>query len=448
LLFAGLRTAAAIFLTTAPGDTFAATYPAEWKPVGLQGITVRSLAATEDLLCAGTQGAGVYCRVLDGMGTGTGWLSNGLPGVTVTWLWIDPLESLVRFAASGGPGNTASLYRTVDGGQNWVRVDGFPHLGGVAPRAYAVDGVAGTSTVFAAGARIWVSHDRGDSWSEALSASGLDCLEVSRADPAAVWSGGETIIFMGFTVRSLDGGATWDLVWDSSSIGDNQTDDVAAHPTTGGLVLTGHEGFVLRTDDDGATFTQVLEAPSRFFLDWDGGNPERAYAAGSPNGGTAHAFVSGDLGSTWHDVTGAALAPRTVFRVEADEKRTGVVYAATDNGVYRFYGGGVPICLAAAGGMDALRLERGACSPTPAGPTTMGDVIAADPLGFLPGDATLFLSEVECLANDEDITLVTLDTPDPAPSRFLAILARTEGEDIYGFSSDGLRRRALVGDCP
>jgi hypothetical protein len=414
---------------------------------------VRSLAATDDLLCAGTQGSGVFCRQLDGSGTGTGWLSNGLAGARVTWLWIDPLNPLVRFAASGAGANTPSLHRTTDGGLNWVPVDRFPDPGGPQPSAYAVHGVPASGTVFAAGSKIWVSHDLGNSWSESSSEGALDCLEISPSDPNAIWSGGETVIFMGFTIRSLNGGATWETVWDSRFIGDNQTADIASHPTRHGLVLTGHEGFVLRTEDDGTSFTQVLSAPSRFFLDWDGGNTQRAYGAGSPNGGTAHAFVSQDLGLTWKDVTGTVLAPRTVFRLEGDETRTGVVYAATDSGVYRYYGGGTPVCLDARAGIDAVRLRRGPCSPSSSGAgrsaelPIMGDVIAADPANFLEGDATLFLGEVECLADGADISLITLDTPDPAPGRVLSVLARPQGEEFYGSSSAGLQRRALSGDC-
>lgn len=499
-----------------------AAVPAEWAAYGLQGISVRSLAATNDILCAGTQGAGVFCRLLNGSGTGTGWFAKGLAGVTVTWLWIDPLDPLVLFAAAGAPVNAPSLYRTTNGGQSWIPADHFPDPGGPTPRAYAVDGVPGSGTIFAAGTQVWVSHDLGQSWTLSSTSGGLDCLEISRANPSAIWSGGETIIFMGFTIRSLDGGATWESVWDSRFIGDNQTSDVAAHPTIGGLVLTGHEGFVLRTETDGATFAQVLDAPSRFFIDWDGGNPMRAYAAGSPNGGTCHAFVSRDLGRTWNDVTGTVLAPRTVFRLEADEKRTGVVYAATDNGVYRRYGGGVPICLDARNGIEAIRLRRGACAavpvvppppdlsrsqrlqhrPSPSGPippiagdviavnpaenlassrpgaapgpslagdviavdpagnpasprpgaspgaSLVGDVIAVDPASFIEGDATLFMGEAECLANDADITLITLDTPDPAPGRTIAVLARLQDDYYYGFTSFGLGRRPVSSDCP
>ena len=41
----------------------------------------------------------------------------------------------------------------------------------------------------------------------------------------------------------------------------------------------------------------------------------------------------------------------------------------------------------------------------------------------------------------------TLDTPEPAPGKALAILARPAGAIDYGRSSDGLPRLAESGDC-
>ena len=200
---------AALALVLAAGCTAGSTPASEWKPFGLQGLTVRSLAASPDLLCAGTQGSGVYCRDLNGPAMGTAWKPLGPAGTTVTWLWIDPVNPLTRFAACGMAVTGPSLYRTMDGGRTWAAVDGFPNPGGPTPRAWAVHGVPGTATVYAAGWTVWVSHDLGNHWAATTAAAGLDCLEVSGADPAVLWSGGETMIFSGFTIRSLDGGGRW-----------------------------------------------------------------------------------------------------------------------------------------------------------------------------------------------------------------------------------------------
>jgi hypothetical protein len=407
-----------------------------WKAFGLQGTSVRSLATAPDLLCAGTEAQGVYCRDLPG----GAWMFEGLGGKTVMWLWVDPVRPDVRFAATNMSGEPLRLYRTLNGGVIWEPV-------GAGMAVSAVQGVPGTSTVYAAGARVWRSDDLGSTWIEKHGQGIQTSLEIDPKDSQVVWAGGETVIFAGYTILSQDGGATWKTVWDSHLIGDNQTSDISAHPLEDGLVLTGHEGFILRTNN-GTTFRETLNAPVRFFIDWDGGNPARAYAGGSPNGGTAQVFVSRDQGSSWSPITGE-LAPRTVYRVEADHHRLGVAYVATDDGVYRFYGGGLPVCLDSRAGIDNLEISPGPCPLIPgSGPAVLGDAIAFD-LDALRATTTFVdLGEVECLINDGDIGLATIDPPEPAPGHSLGILVRFTGSTDYGASSDGLPRTASFGDCP
>lgn len=459
---APLLLSAALLCATAPP-----ALAGEWEPFGLQGTIIRSLAAAPDLLCAGTEGFGVHCLEL-GV-SNSNWSSAGLPGTTITWLWIDPLNPDVRFAAADNPLGGPPLYRTLHGGHSWDPIEDLPLPWGGTARVFAVDGVPGTPTVVAAGGHVWRTDDLGDSWSLLSTDGGLCSLEVAPTDPDTIWIGGETLIFMGFTKLSRDGGVSWDTVWDSREIGDNQTSSVSAHPELDGLALSGHEGFILRTDDHGGNFDQVLTAPARFFIDWDGGNSDRVYGAGSPNDQIGHAFVSQDLGSTWSNVTGEALPNRMIFRLEADERRLGVAYAATDDGVYRFYGGGLQICLDTLGGLDTLRLWPGDCPPImspgfsspdqqaamPAAapyyqapvPAAPGDAIAFDPDGLLITGNRVDLGEVECLIDGGDVAMATIDLPAPALGRAVAVLVRHDGDPDYGDSSDGHRRLPSVGDC-
>jgi hypothetical protein len=151
-------------------------------------------------------------------------------------------------------------------------------------------------------------------------------------------------------------------------------------------------------------------------------------------------------------VTGPAIAGRMIFRLAADARRLGVSYVATDDGIYRFYGGGLPLCLDTIDGLDAVRLRPGACPPgaplVASLQTTPGDAIALDPNGVSRGPNHIDLGEVECLIDDGDITLSTVDLPEPASGSALVLLARYDGDADYGDASDGLRRLPAVGDCP
>lgn len=349
---------------------------------------------------------------------------------------------MIVAAVGEGGSQPPLLHRTLNGGSSWEPADG-----GLTHPPYAVDGVPGSSTVYGAGWGVWRSDDLGDFWTHQSLEGGLWSLEVAPTDAGTIWAGGERIIFSGFTILSRDGGLVWEEVWNSNLIGDNQTADIAAHPVVDGLVLTGHEGFVLRTLDHGGTFQEVLTAPARFFLDWDLENTERAYAAGSPNFPGGRAYVSRDRGWTWSERSGG-LEPRLVYRLSADGRKLGVVYAATDDGVYRFYGGGMPLCLDSRSGIDQIRLVPGSCPlPPTSGASMVGDAIVGN-LGSLRfASHHVDLGEVECIIESGGVTLADIDPPAPPPGEALFILVRLEGAADYGVGSAGLSRLPERGDC-
>ena len=96
-----------------------------------------------------------------------------------------------------------------------------------------------------------------------------------------------------------------------------------------------------------------------------------------------------------------------------------------------------------------FRLADGTRARSPQGfLLAAGDVIAVEVANVAAGAGFVSLGEVECLVDNGEISLVSLDTPDPAPGRALAILARDADATDYGYSSRGLPRRPALGDCP
>ena len=429
-------------------------FAAEWRPFGLQGIVVRSLAVAPGRLCAGTVGKGVYC--LDATSRPLGWRSLGPDGATITGLWIDGERPGLIFAAADGPPGVNVLFRTVDGGRTWQDLGA-----NIPPDPYGkmplVHGVPGTPTVYGAGGAVWISDDLGETWimSHQLDPDGpmsyQGVLEVAPTDPRTVWTGGDllfTYVAESFMALSRDGARTWTWVW-SSGWDYTPIWDISAHPRLDGLALTGHGGYVLRTPDHGAGFRKVLESSSYFFVDWGGGAGNVAFAVGITNnriGSEAHA--SRDLGETWTPITGTSLGRLNIYDLEADERLAGLAFLATNDGVHAFFGAGGPLCHDARRGVDSAILWLGECPPIMApGPAILGDAIVAEGAALVAEADRIDLGAVHCVVENADVAFATIDLPDPHAGEFFMILAREDGTADYGVSSDGLPRRPSIGDC-
>lgn len=426
---------------------------AEWYPFGLQGIVVRSLAVAPGRLCAGTAGKGVYC--LDATSRPPGWRSLGPDGATITGLWIDGLRPGLIFAAADGPPGVNVLFRTVDGGRTWQ------DLGRNIPPSPVseiglVHGVPGTPIVYGAGGAVWRSDDLGETWSmdnpgePAGALSSQSALEVAPTDSRTIWAGGDlafTFAPVAYAALSRDGGQNWTWVWSSGPFDYTPIVDISAHPRLDGLALTGHWGYVLRTPDHGAGFRKVLQSPAYFLVDWGGGG--LAFAAGrTASLGGSEAYLSRDLGETWIPITGTRLARLAVNDLEADERLAGLAFAATNDGVYAFFGAGRPLCHDARQGVESAILWLGECPPILApGPAILGDAIVADGAALRAEADHIDLGAVHCVIENADVAFATIDLPDPPVGEFFMILAREDGTTDYGVSSDGLPRRASTGDC-
>ena len=443
--------------------------PHDWRPLGLQGIAVNAVAAAPDRICAGTQGKGVAC--LDLRLPQIGWRPAGLDGVNVTGLWIDPGRPDLMFAGTDGAFDLILMFRTLDGGRAWEPIGAnvpFPQSG--VRLMSLVQGVPGSSTVFAAGGTVWRSDDLGETWREVFPQAYQAALEVAPTDPETVWAGGDfafTFAPASYTAVTRAGGAGWRFVWQTGPFDYAPSLDVAAHPAIDGLTLVGYGGFVLRTEDHGGTITPVLTTPVEFRLDWGPGarphpdatvgateavpsRPGLAYAAGSPLAnatGGAEAYLSRDGGASWSSITGRTLVPRRILDLTADLRWAGVVYAGTDDGVLVFFGAGAPLCHDARAGVDETHLWIGDCPPILApGPARIGDAIAVVASNVTPGTDSIDLGMAHCLIQDGDIAFATLEPPDPPAGEAVLLLAREEGGD-YGRSSDGRPRTVTSWDC-
>lgn len=134
-----------VFVSTNQGDS--------WNVAGLSGTDVRSIAAINNTLFAGTNGAGIY-KSTD---WGANWVAvnNGLGSSTN----FRAIESKGNTLFAAGPTGTG-VYRSTDLGSNWTLL-----AGGLAASSYR--GFASKNDLLVAGsfgAGVFYSKDDGNTW--------------------------------------------------------------------------------------------------------------------------------------------------------------------------------------------------------------------------------------------------------------------------------------------
>lgn len=243
------------------------------------------------------QGGGLFTTV-DG---GDTWV-NRLNGMPETTMGIDANDSLHAWAA-GQYGETAY---TVDGGSTWVRVpiDTFGDLD-------AVDFLSDNATGWTVGwnslpqAVIYGSDDGGVTWNHQF--TGGDYTQfygvatISRRIAVAVGSGG--------TWRTTNGGQSWSSVPTATGL----FSDVEFRGQRG--FAAGNNGAVLRSDDGGATWSDV--SPNLV-----GDPPMMGVSFADRRNGWAVGFYgtlvrSRDGGRTWREMSIPGLSDATFMSVSA-----------------------------------------------------------------------------------------------------------------------------------
>ena len=304
----------------------------------------------------------------------------------MTDLAFNPADSSIAYAAigyfSGSPEN--GIYRSADGGENWTRLSGgLPDQSTMGRIAVAVSPAA-PATLYTLIARssdfklngLYRSFDGGESWvrldglsEDLLTEDGAGqgafnlCLQVDPNDAAVVYAGGSTLL------KSPDFGASWqnltlaaglhedphEIIFDPSDrqtfylIGDSgvwrssdggkslidlnqslaitQFQAVGLHPANPNLAVGGTQDNGTALYRGGALWDQVRPGDSgaAFF---DAVNPQTVYTVAR----FLSARRSDDSGKTFHLIaTGLDAADRVLFYPPflSDPNQAGVLYLGT-----------------------------------------------------------------------------------------------------------------------
>jgi photosystem II stability/assembly factor-like uncharacterized protein len=291
------------------------------------------------------------------------WFGDYLPKVSrstdggVTWetyivdyqflvLAVDPANSESIY----GGDISLGIYRSADHGQTWSPINNG--INAVIVYEVEVD-PKDTSHILAGTISGVYEKKQGSAWSRLLAYNTLS-LEFDPRDSRSFYAG-----LRGYVAKTTDGGQAW--TYSQYPDGSGTVNDICLHPTDSANVFiavgaTGGAGAIYRSEDGGASFSEVLTGVNRSGQPYDfnavkldPSNPLHIFAAG---GNFYTPRVDGDLwespdgGVTW-DRNPLSILNVTVNDLLIDPKRVSTLYAGcgysagTDVPVYKSTDGGM-----------------------------------------------------------------------------------------------------------
>jgi photosystem II stability/assembly factor-like uncharacterized protein len=227
------------------------------------------------------------------------------------------------------------ILKSVDGGNTWEARNA---LDGLEPQYHPeVTSLAmnpGNTAILLEGVRragVFKSENSADSWtysSQGFSGGVCTALAIDPFAPQKIFTSRELEI-----VRTTDGGMTWEVAQraQANSIVIDPNDTNVIFGGAGTSFLT---GLVLKSTDAGASWLVSTATKGEVLsIALDPSDSQRVYAgywrSGQEPGGIVRSL---DSGVSWEEIS---LGNLGVTAVVVDSNSTGLVYACTDNGIYK-----------------------------------------------------------------------------------------------------------------
>lgn len=226
-----------------------------WVSVGLSQYTFEALESGPSAVVYAGSFGGADFKSVDG---GSSWdqIRPNHSCSATTFFRVDPQNSSVVYAEaagicapSGPPGG--QLLRSVNGGQEWVDIQGGLGFGIVAD--LAIDPMD-TATLYAVTpSGFFKSRNSGSTWTRlenGLPFPGLTSLAISSSMPDVIYAGSAQGVF-----RSLDAGSTFSRI--SAGLPANGVTAIVIHPEAPSQLYAATEGAgIYASGNSGATWTE------------------------------------------------------------------------------------------------------------------------------------------------------------------------------------------------
>jgi photosystem II stability/assembly factor-like uncharacterized protein len=266
------------------------------------------------------------------------------------WRSIGPYGGDARsFAAVPGEpqhlylGNTNNwIFESTDGGANWTRLSKVDGSDDMVVDSIIID-AADHRTIFAGiwklgqpDGGLYVSHDAGKSWSGIAALKGQSVLSLAQApsDPNVLVAGSLQGVY-----RSLDHGATWEIISPPESKEIHEVESLAIDPRHPETIYAGTWHLPWKTSDGGVHWHNikqgVIDDSDVFSIILDPERPSIVYASACSG-----IYKSENGGELFHKVQGIPSTARRTRVLAQDSHHREVVYAGTTEGLYRTRDGG------------------------------------------------------------------------------------------------------------
>ena len=268
----------------------------------------------------------------------------------VSWRPVGPDGGDARsFASVPGHSNHLYLgttnnwiYESTDTGADWHRLARIGGTDGLIVDHIVVD-EADSATLYVAAWRadrpdggLWVSHDRGRSWSEDESLHGQSIRAFAQApsNPAIFYAGTLEGVF-----RSADSGVSWRLVSPPGSHEIHEVESLAIDPDDPDIVFAGTWHLPWKTMDGGKIWHSIkrglIDDSDVFSIVLDPVTPRVTFLSACSG-----IYKSEDSGELFHKIEGIPSTARRTRALRMDPRNRETVYAGTTEGLYKTRDGG------------------------------------------------------------------------------------------------------------
>jgi photosystem II stability/assembly factor-like uncharacterized protein len=265
-----------------------------------------------------------------------------------SWTAVGPPGGDARVIASvpGEPnhlylGTTASwIYESFNGGADWHRLAKLDGDDDLVLDHIVVDS-ADPNTIYVAGWRradggLWISHDSGKTWNESPDMRGQSIRSFLQApsDPKILFAGTLSGVF-----RSDDSGATWTQISEKGSREIHEVESLAVDPSDPDVVYAGTWHLPWKTTDGGKTWNNIkqgiIDDSDVFSIILDPDNPRTVFLSACSG-----IYKSETAGARFRKIQGIPSTARRTRVLKQDPADHKVVYAGTTEGLYKTMDGG------------------------------------------------------------------------------------------------------------